>query len=175
MSLHITTIRPEHDQELCRIIKQVGAEFGAVGDGFGPADQEVSCMSQHYHQRLRSIYLVALINNQVVGGCGIAAFNHHQDICELRKLFLLPEARGQGIGKNLLNRSLDYARSMQYKQCYLDTLSSMNAAICLYKKLGFTALNRPLDGAIHHGCDTWMIKSLSANVSQCPNKPHQNS
>jgi putative acetyltransferase len=157
----ITSIHPEHDQDICHIIRQVGAEFGASGEGFGPADPEVLCMSQHYSDRNCSIYMIALVSGQVVGGCGIAPFNGSQEVCELRKLFLLPEVRGQGIGKKLVIQCLDYARSRQYKQCYLDTLTSMNKAVALYKKLGFNTLDHPLDGAIHHGCDIWMIKALT--------------
>ncbi len=160
MSVTILPIRPEHNEAICRIIKQVGAEFGAAGDGFGPADAEVQCMSQHYHQSNRSLYLISLLENQVVGGCGIAPFNGSQTICELRKLFLLPHARGQGIGETLVQQCLAYARDWHYENCYLDTLSPMKAAISLYNKLGFDVLDRPLDGAIHHGCDIYMIKSL---------------
>jgi putative acetyltransferase len=160
MLFDIQPIQSRHDQVLCRIIKSVGAEFDADGEGFGPSDSEVTCMSRHYHDDNRSLYFVATVDGQVVGGCGIMAFNKNLEVCELRKLFLLPEARGNGIGRALTIRSLAYAKSRAYKQCYLDTLSIMKSARVLYESLGFNYLDSPLDGVEHTACDVWMIKKL---------------
>src|SRR5690625_2742179 len=91
-----------------------------------------------------------------------AGFNGSREICELRKLFLLKESRGLGVGKALVVKCLEYARQKGYKECYLDTLSSMKSAIALYEKFGFVHLDRPLEGTIHNGCDVWMLKKLQA-------------
>lgn len=160
MSVVITEISPQHDPKIAEIIKQVGAEFGAIGEGFGPSDPEVEAMSQHYHDHDASRYFVALVNNKIVGGSGIAAFNGSHEVCELRKLFLLPEARGLGVGKTLTKNCLDYAKYKGYQHCYLDTLASMMSAIALYEQLGFKHLTQPLTGTIHNGCDVWMLKQL---------------
>lgn len=169
------TIEPitlEYDSAIADIIRRGGAEFGAIGDGFGPSDTEVSAMSQHYRIEQHSLYLVARIGDQVVGGGGIAPFitpsiapsiapsNDNRDTCELRKLFLLPGSRGLGIGKALTLKCLAFAQSQGYRQCYLDTLASMTSAIALYQALGFEQLEQPLDGTIHGGCDVWMLKQL---------------
>lgn len=66
-NLRIVPIAAEHDTNICQIIKQVGKEYGAVGEGFGPSDAEVDNMSQHYHEQNRSLYLVALLDDKVVG------------------------------------------------------------------------------------------------------------
>jgi putative acetyltransferase len=160
MNVQIQTIQSAQDQEICFIIKNVGQEFGAIGDGFGPSDPEVEAMSQYYDDATNSRYLVALIEGQVVGGSGIAAFNGDQKVCELRKLFLVKESRGLGIGKNLTEQCLAYAKQKGYTSCYLDTLSTMTSAITLYEKLGFKHLQKPLAGTIHNGCDVWMLKQL---------------
>ncbi len=157
----IIPIQAQHDAAICRIIQQVGAQYGAVGEGFGPADAEVSCMSQHYLVENRSQYLVAVLDGQVVGGAGIAPFLHYSEICELKKLFLLPSSQGLGIGKALTQACLAFASKQGYQQCYLDTLSNMQAAIRLYEQLGFSHLQQPLAGTLHGGCDVWMLKSLS--------------
>jgi putative acetyltransferase len=70
----IEEINPEHDQSISQIIKSVGAEYCAIGDGFGPSDPEVLCMSQQYGKEDSSIYYIASIADQVVGGSGISAF-----------------------------------------------------------------------------------------------------
>ncbi|KJY83310.1 acetyltransferase [Vibrio galatheae] len=160
MTLLIEPIRPDHNKDICAIIKSVGEEFGAIGEGFGPSDPEVLAMSQYYTREKNSIYLVASIDGSIVGGCGIAPFAHSAQTCELKKLFLLPQSRGLGLGKALTLRCLEFAKEQGFQQCYLDTLSSMQSAITLYEKLGFHHLERPLDGTEHSGCDVWMLKSL---------------
>lgn len=157
--LVIRPIEKQDDGAISEIINQVGREFGAIGDGFGPSDAEVLAMSEHYLSEQGARYFVAELNNQVIGGGGIAALNN-EGVCELRKLFMLPEARGKGVGGKLVTACLDYAQQQGYKACYLDTLKTMTGAIHLYQQFGFEPLNEPYPGTIHCGCDVWMLKSL---------------
>ncbi len=160
MNYTLRPIRTEDDEQICRIIKSVGAEFGAIGEGFGPSDPEVRCMSRHYTPAANKLYLVASINNTLIGGGGLSSFHGSKKVCELKKVFILPDGRGLGIGKKLTLQCLEYARSQGYAQCYLDTLFSMNAAIKLYESLGFRHLETSLEETIHGACDVWMIKDL---------------
>ncbi|MCR9386328.1 GNAT family N-acetyltransferase [Vibrio metoecus] len=160
MTLEIVPIQPEFDAAICQIIQSVGAEFGAIGEGFGPSDAEVLAMSQHYREQDRSAYFVALLDGKVVGGGGIAPFPHHTELCELKKLFLLPASRGHGVGRALSEHCLNFAKQQGYSECYLDTLASMTQAIKLYQQLGFEHLTQPMAGTEHNGCDVWMLKSL---------------
>ena len=160
MRYKIQEIKPLDDTAIGNIIKKVGEEYGAIGDGFGPSDAEVNAMSQQYADENVSRYFIATIKGNIVGGCGIAAFNGSNDVCELRKLFLLPENRGLGLGKKLTEDCLKYAQHKGYTKCYLDTLKSMQSAISLYEKLGFKHLDKSLAGTIHNGCDVWMLKAL---------------
>ncbi|PAU40122.1 GNAT family N-acetyltransferase [Vibrio coralliilyticus] len=159
-NLRIVPITAQHDAAIWQIIKQVGKEYGAVGEGFGPSDAEVDNMSQHYHEQNRSLYLVALLDDKVVGGCGVAPFGQDEQTCELKKLFLLKESRGLGLGKTLSLACLEFAKQQGFERCYLDTLSNMSAAVRLYESLEFEHLTAPLEGTLHNGCDVWMLKSL---------------
>lgn len=60
-----------------------------------------------------------------------------EDVCEMKRLFLLPNARGLGVGKALTERVVEAARARGYRELRLDTLPAMNAAIDLYEKAGF--------------------------------------
>lgn len=160
MSFSIQPITGKQNDEICAIIKAVGAEFGAVGEGFGPSDPEVLAMSHYYTLDRKSLYLVATLNGKIVGGCGLAPFNDSAQVCELKKLFLLPESRGLGLGKQLSKQCLVFAKEQGFEQCYLDTLKSMVSAIKLYETLGFEHLDKPLTGTEHGGCDVWMLKQL---------------
>lgn len=158
--IRISEITPAQDEAIQGIITTVGAEFGAVGEGYGPADAEVSAMSKHYGDANRSLYLVAEVNDEIVGGGGVAGFEGRPQTCELRKFFLLTSARGLGIGEAISRQCLEYAEKRGYSECYLETLGNMKAAIALYQKLGFDILKEPLPGSTHGGCDTWMSKRL---------------
>ncbi|WP_373077302.1 GNAT family N-acetyltransferase [Zhongshania sp.] len=158
--IKISPIRAHEDPAIAQIIVDVGAEFGAIGEGYGPSDAEVSCMSQYYLREQNAMYLVATVDGQIVGGCGIAPLADLERTCELKKLFLLPEARGLGIGKKLVMECLHFAKERGFSQCYLDTLANMTKAISLYEKLGFEHLDRQLGGTAHSGCDVWMMKNL---------------
>lgn len=103
MTLEIVPIQPEFDAAICQIIQTVGAEFGAIGEGFGPSDAEVLAMSQHYREQDRSAYFVAILDGEVVGGGGIAPFAHHADLCELKNCFYSPQAVGMALGESSAN------------------------------------------------------------------------
>jgi putative acetyltransferase len=96
-----------------------------------------------------------------VGGGGVAPLEHGEpDVCELRKMYFLPEARGFGAGRAMITRCLDTARELGFKRCYLETLTGMDAAQALYRKQGFTPLCAPMGSTGHHGCDRWFIRTL---------------
>jgi len=156
----ISAITPQQDSVMRDIIMEVGREFGAVGEGYGTSDAEVLALSQHYRRSLGSLYLIAQKDGRVVGGGGIGSFQGSSEICDLRKLFLLPEARGFGLGELLTQECLTFAIAQGYSQCYLESLLSMKSALGLYSKLGFTQLDQPLPGSEHGKCDIWMLKDL---------------
>ena len=75
-----------------------------------------------YLKKTGSVYYVALNNNKVVGGGGIYPTDGlPADTCELVKMYLLPQARGIGLGKKLIDKCLDFAKEAGYKNVYLET------------------------------------------------------
>jgi len=57
--------------------------------------------------------------------------------CEMKRLFLLPAARGLGLGRALTQAVVAHARTLGYRELRLDTLASMTAAQALYGGMGF--------------------------------------
>ncbi|WP_070971022.1 GNAT family N-acetyltransferase [Vibrio sonorensis] len=160
MTIEIRPVTVQYDRDIRQIIEQVGKEFGAFGEGFGPSDPEVQAMSQHYLPQQGALYLVALKDDKVIGGCGVAPFSKEKNVCELKKLFLLPESRGLGAGKQLTIECLAFAQQFGYAACYLDTLSNMTTAIHMYEGFGFEYLDKPMEETLHGKCDVWMLKKL---------------
>ena len=156
----IRPIELSDDTAIAAIIRAVMPEFGADGEGFAIHDAEVDAMSTAY-ARPHSAYFVVEVEDKIVGGGGVAPLEHGEsDVCELRKMYFLPEARGLGAGHAMIARCLDAARAFGFKRCYLETLTGMDAAQALYRKHGFTPLCAPMGGTGHHGCDRWFIREL---------------
>ncbi len=145
---------------MAAIIRSVMPEFGAGGAGFAIHDAEVDALSAAY-SKPRSSYFALEIDGRIVGGGGVARLEHGEpDICELRKMYFLPEARGLGAGHAMIERCLAVAHDFGFKRCYLETLTGMDAAQHLYRKHGFTPLCSPIGKTGHHGCDRWYIRAL---------------
>jgi len=156
----IRSIEPRDDVAMAAIIRAVMPEFGADGPGFAIHDAEVDAMYAAYAQP-RCSYFVVERDGVVVGGGGVAPLaDGEPDVCELRKMYFLPQARGIGAGTAMMQRCLDAARAHGFRRCYLETLTGMDAAQALYQRSGFVPICAPLGGTGHHGCDRWFIREL---------------
>lgn len=159
-AFQIRPIEPRDDAAVAQVIRRVMPEFGAGGEGFAIHDAEVDAMDAAY-AKPRCAYFVVEVDGTVVGGGGVAPLAHGEpDICELRKMYLLPEARGLGAGHAMLAHCLETARRFGFKRCYIETLTGMDSALALYRKHGFQPLPSALGNTGHHGCDHWFIRAL---------------
>ena len=156
----IRSIGAADDAAMAGIIRTVMPEFGATGSGFAISDPEVDWMSRAYSEP-RSAYFVVEREGKVLGGGGVAQLvGGADDVCELRKMYFLPEARGLGAGAAMMTRCLDAARSFGFRQCYLETLSGMDAAMRLYEKTGFRRISCSMGATGHGGCNTFYLLDL---------------
>ena len=160
MPFYIRPIEPRDDAAIAAIIRTVMPEFGACGSGFAINDPEVDWMHRAYAAP-RCAYFVVERDGVVEGGGGVAPLEGGDaDTCELRKMYFLPAVRGMGIGRAMVTRCLDAARSFGYRRCYIETLRGMHAAIALYERSGFRRIGAPLGRTGHGGCNTFYVLDL---------------
>ncbi|HYF31576.1 MAG TPA: GNAT family N-acetyltransferase [Chitinophagaceae bacterium] len=167
--VHIRTIVPSDNIALAHIVRNTLAEFGLNKPGTVYYDDTTDHLFELF-QTPRSIYYVAERDNKLLGGSGIFPSNGlPPDVCELVKMYLVPEARGLGLGQELIRRSIDFARSAGYKKIYLETMPELKKALSVYEKFGFEYLTGPMGDTGHYGCDRWML--LDVTRSALPRTP----
>lgn len=158
------TIRPieaHDDREVARIIRMTLEAFGVTGPDTAYADPEVDFMFEAYAAP-RHRYFVAEKDGQVLGGVGFGPLTGDETgtVCELRKMYLAPEARGQGIGRQLLEAALGGAREAGFATCYIETMAHMTQARRLYEANGFALLTEALGHTGHTSCNTRYARPL---------------
>lgn len=156
----IRPIRKGDNKFIEKIIIDVMTEYGAVGEGYSIKDPEVANMFDAYNNK-RSAYFVVTRGDEVLGGGGIGTLpDADKNVCELKKMYFLPEIRGIGLGEKLMDICLDAARDCGYKKCYLETLERMPQARGLYLKYGFKPIESAVGCTGHFNCDNFYIRNL---------------
>ncbi|MFA6044600.1 MAG: GNAT family N-acetyltransferase [Phycisphaerales bacterium] len=93
-------------------------------------------------------------------------------ICEMKRLYVRPAARGLGAGRALCEALLTAAAAARYRMMKLDTEADFAPAMALYRALGFTEIPRYNDDP--EACTVWMGKHLNAAAhSHRPPEPPQ--
>ena len=158
--MQIRPIEPGDNEALAKVIRTALAEFGANKPGTVYFDPTTDALYELFRTP-GSYYYVAIQDNQLVGGCGIfPTENLPEGTCELVKLYLAKEARGTGLGKQLMEESMSWAKANGYTQVYLESMPELAKAVSIYEKVGFKSLDGPLGNSGHCGCDIWMLKEL---------------
>ena len=164
--LQIRLIEPADVPALLDIIADSRAEYGVHERGaelLEPSDRELYAT----YQRQRSLYYVALLGNEIVGGAGVAPLQGADPLtCELQRMYLRRDARGRGIGNALLEQCLKAARQFLYVRCYLETITRMQPALEFYNRNGFRDLGSRLGTTGHEHNDRWLVRPLRASARQ---------
>lgn len=156
----IREIRPGDNPFLSRLIKDTLAEFGANHPGTVYYDPSTDALYELF-QTSGAVYFVAELNGKIVGGGGIyPTAGLPADTCELVKMYLLPEGRGIGLGRTLIEKSMEWAKNHGYKQVYLETMPELKQALNVYAKFGFEYLPGPMGNSGHTGCSLWMLRKV---------------
>ncbi|MDT0675913.1 GNAT family N-acetyltransferase [Autumnicola musiva] len=159
-SYKIRKIQPEDNQQVAEVVRTVLVEMGVPKVGTAYEDKALDDMHATYDFP-RMEYFVVENEEKVIGCAGIAPLKGlDEEICELQKMYFLPEARGKGMGTQMMDTCLKFAKAEGFKKCYIETLPYMQDARKLYVKTGFESLEKPLGDTGHYNCTVWMIKDI---------------
>lgn len=154
---NIRPIQASDNAVIAALIRSVLIEMEVPKVGSAFADPSLDFMYQHY-QADKGAYYVVEVDGVIVAGGGFGSLlGAAAEVCELQKMYMLPQARGTGLGQQLIERCIADAKKMGYSQCYLETLPNMQAAQKLYLKMGFRYIDAPMGSTGHNACPVWML------------------
>ena len=160
MNIVIREIKETDNLRLAQIIRSAFEEYDAPRRGTVYSDPTTDDLYQLFRTE-KSVLWVATAGNKIAGCCGIYPTKGLPENCvELVKFYLSAESRRKGIGKLLLEKTVESARTFGFTKLYIESLPQFNNAISLYEKLGFLRLNKPLGESGHTTCDIWMVKEI---------------
>ncbi len=162
MQYQIREIEEKDNSQIEQVIRSCLIEFGGNREGLAWADPILSTLSKAYETEKECYWVIEGENGKIVGGAGIGKVKELPDVCELQKMYCLPEVRGTGLSHKLMEKALSFAEQY-YTKCYIETLSNMIAANKFYQKYGFQIQTKPLLKTEHYACDVWYLKELGGN------------
>lgn len=139
-------VQPGDVLEVLALVRDVLAEFGLrFGEG-AATDAELSQLPGSYEERGGAFWVARDDErNVVIGTCGV--FPVLPETYELRKMYLHPQARGQGLGRRLLDEAVAFCRRAGGRRIVLDTHDLMARAIAFYEANGFVRDDAQIRGA----------------------------
>jgi len=113
-------------------------------------DEEIAHLEVKYGLPQGRLYL-AYYEGKLAGCIGLRKIDDEN--CEMKRLYVKPEFRGKQIASRLVQRIIEDAKEIGYKNMLLDTFPFLESAIAMYKNCGFVEIesynNSPMEGLIY--------------------------
>jgi ribosomal protein S18 acetylase RimI-like enzyme len=136
-SVKIDIYTSEDDKKLIALVTAVLAEHNFKFDQ--KLDADMYSIGEAYING-GGLFFVAKDGEKVVGCAGVRRIS--SELAELRRIYLLPEYRGSGMGRMLVEKALNFCREKKHEKVVLDTTERNKAAIALFTKLGFKVVKQ---------------------------------
>ena len=143
--MHIFRVyKPQHVRQARSLLYAYGMSRH-LDEALGNYFEELSMLPQKYGPPKGCLLLAASSGKAL--GC-VAFRPESEDVCEMKRLYVSPKARGMQVGKALCLRLMTIAQQRGYGKMRLDTHPSMTSAQKLYRELGFYEIARYNDNPI---------------------------
>ena len=159
--MNIRLITPEDNVAMAKILRSSLEEFGLNIPGTAYFDESTDRLFETF-QKERTAYFIAEENGEILGGAGIYPTDGlDSDTVELVKMYVSAASRGKGMGKQIMLKCIEFAKSVGYQKIYLETMPELSSAVAAYEKLGFKSLPGPLGNTGHFSCTIWMLHEMA--------------
>lgn len=131
------TIRPAANKDTAEIKALIFGILEEYDLSVDPenTDSDLENIERNYSNNKGIFDVIQNPEGEIIASTGLYRIN--AKTCELRKMYLRKSYRGMGLGKFLLDHSIDEAKRLGYKKIILETASVLKEAISLYEKYGF--------------------------------------
>jgi putative acetyltransferase len=151
----IRSWQPEDRQAAADVIKNALAEYGLGWEPDG-ADRDVLEVEEYYLARGGEFWVIE-DQGELIGTSAYYPYPHRgEQAVEIRKMYLSPRARGQGLGQYLLGELERSILAHGYQEIWIETASVLTAAVKLYEANGY----QPATGVETLRCDRVYVKNL---------------
>ena len=159
MTVTIREIKEQDNAAVEAIIRSCLKEYGGDREGTAWCDPDLGRFSEIYGEPEMRYWVAEDHAGRILGGAGFGPLPGEEGVCELQKMYTLPEARGTGIAHRLVETVLQHAAD-HYALCYLETFGNMSRAQSFYRKHGFEQTDQPMGSTGHISCDVFFTKRL---------------
>jgi putative acetyltransferase len=151
--LNLRKANIEDESKIMDLVKSVLSDYGLKTNP-RETDKDLSDLNANYFNK-NGWFAVIEKENEIIGSYGI--FKIDIKTCELRKMYLLNNYQGQGLGRLMMEDALKKARELGYSEIVLETNKLLDKAINLYGKYGFVQYK---PSHLSDRCDFAMRKEL---------------
>ncbi len=150
----IRSWQPSDRPFAAEIIRSVLAEYGLGWEPEG-ADQDVLQVEASYLETGGEFWVIEQ-DGKLVGTGAYYPIQRGANAVEIRKMYLLPGVRGQGLGHFLLEQLEIAIAARDFRQIWIETASVLQEAVLLYERSGY----QPATGVETARCDRVYVKNL---------------
>ena len=153
MNAELRDSRSGDETDVLNLVETVLADYGLKTNPRA-TDKDLNDIKAAYHDR-GGIFRILEADGRLIGSYGL--YRVSKEVCELRKMYLLPEYHGQGQGRKMMNDAFAQAQLLGFNEMVLETNSVLHNAQKLYEKYGFKSYR---SSHLSDRCDSAMRKQL---------------
>jgi putative acetyltransferase len=142
------------EEKILDLVREVLSDYGLEVSP-EETDKDLSDLNKFYFNN-NGWFSVIDYGGEIIGSYGI--YRVHDKVCELRKMYLLPEHHGKGLGRLMMEDAIQQAKALGYTEIVLETNTLLDKAIHLYRKFGFEEYH---PSHLSDRCDLAMRKEIS--------------
>lgn len=150
--------QPQDRDEIAAIVRSALSEYGLPWQPES-VDRDVIEVEQHYHAQGGELWVIEH-PERLVGSGGFFPIARHPGAVELRKMYIRPEMRGQGLGGFMVQMLEQVIAARGFEAIWIETSSRFQGAIRLYERQGYHPPADPHQEITTQRCDQVFVKYL---------------
>lgn len=138
-NLHVRPALPQDKNRVIELVSAILQEYRFACD-FANSENDLLDIERTYLSSKGAFNVFLDAEGNIIGTYGILPLA--DGACKLRKMYLIPKARGIGLGTHIMQHAIKTAQQLGFNRIVLETTTIMKAAIHLYRKSGFQEINQ---------------------------------